>query len=54
MKEENYLLSHQNYEKNLDTKALKLMALNFIEEDDSNFQGKDLDTLEKIYEFKKR
>ena len=54
MEEENYLLSHQNYEKNLDTKALKLMALNFIEEDDSNFQGKDLDTLEKIYEFKKR
>ena len=30
------------------------MALNFIDEDDSNFQGKDPDTLEKIYEFKKR
>ena len=54
MEEEDYLLSHQNYENILDTKALKIMALNLIDEEDSNFQGKDIDTIENIYEFKKR
>ena len=54
MEEEDYLLSQQNYENILGTKALKIMASNLIDEDDSNFQGKDLDSIENIYEFKKR
>ena len=52
--EENYYLTNPNEETILDSNALKLMALKMIDEDETKFENKDLESLEKIYDFKKR
>ena len=54
IEEENYFISSKNSESILNADSLKMIAANLINEDVKFLQGKDLDTVEKIYEFKKR
>ena len=52
--EENYFISSKIGENILNVDALKIIAANLIDEEAPFLQGKDLNTVEKIYEFKKR
>ena len=54
IKDENYYMIGQNEEETLDFDTLKRIATDLIDEDDISLKDKDLNTLEKLYVFKKR